>query len=88
MNTVGLRRAGFSDDDVAALKDAVKKIWFTKGVTFNQAIAGFDLMNGINPQVKHMIEFLHRRNAGKNGRYLESLRTSPVVESSSDAKKS
>jgi len=80
LNTVGLRRAGFTDDDVAALKEAVRKIWFTKGISFNQAIASFDLMNGINPQVKHMIEFLHRRNAGKNGRYLEGLRTTPIVD--------
>jgi UDP-N-acetylglucosamine acyltransferase len=80
MNTVGLRRAGFTDDDIAALKDAVRKIWFTKGTTFNQAIASFDLMNGINPQVRHMIEFLQRRNAGKNGRYLEGQRNSPLTE--------
>ena len=38
-------------------------------------------------QVKHMVEFLQRRNAGKNGRYLEGLRTTPIVEPS-EARKS
>jgi len=31
-------------------------------------------MNGQNPRVKMMIEFLRRRDSGKHGRYLESLR--------------
>jgi hypothetical protein len=31
-----------------------------------------EMLNGINPHVKQLIEFLQRRNAGKNGRYLEA----------------
>jgi hypothetical protein len=27
-----------------------------------------------------MVEFLRRRDQGKHGRYLESLRTTPVIE--------
>jgi len=75
LNTIGLKRAGFTDDDIAALKDAVRKIWFGRKKTFSQSLAEFDLMNGMNPHVKEMVEFLRRRDLGKHGRYLESLRT-------------
>jgi UDP-N-acetylglucosamine acyltransferase len=80
LNAVGLRRAGFQEADVQALKDAVRKIWFGRKKNFSKSLAEFDLMNGINPHVKQMVEFLHRRNKGKHGRYLESLRLSAVVE--------
>jgi UDP-N-acetylglucosamine acyltransferase len=76
LNTIGLKRAGFSDDDILALKEAVRKIWFGRKKNFAASLAEFDLMNGINPRVKELVEFLRRRDLGKHGRYLESLRTS------------
>jgi UDP-N-acetylglucosamine acyltransferase len=75
LNTIGLKRAGFSDDDIACLKEAVRKIWFGRKKAFSQSLAEFALMNGINPHVKEMIEFLRRRDSGKHGRYLEGQRT-------------
>ena len=74
VNTIGLRRAGFSEDDITALKDAVRKLWFGRRKNFAAELAAFDLMNGINPHVRTMVEFLQRRDRGKHGRYLESLR--------------
>jgi hypothetical protein len=44
-------------------------------MAFSQVLADFDVMNGINPHVKRMIEFLRRRDLGKHGRYLDSLRS-------------
>jgi len=73
LNLVGLRRAGFSEEDIAALEEAYRRL-FGKRTPFSKAMAEFDLQNGINPQVKEMIEFLRRRDSGKHGRYLESLR--------------
>jgi UDP-N-acetylglucosamine acyltransferase len=75
LNTVGLRRAGFSDDDIVSLKDAVRRLWFGREKRFANALSEFDVMNGINPHVKRMVEFLQRRDRGKHGRYLEGLRT-------------
>ncbi|MEA2707721.1 MAG: UDP-N-acetylglucosamine acyltransferase [Phycisphaerales bacterium] len=75
LNAIGLKRAGFTDEDILALKDAVRRIWFGRKKTFSQSLAEFDLMNGINPHVKRMVEFLRERDLGKHGRYLESLRT-------------
>jgi hypothetical protein len=57
--------------------DAARRMFFDrdKEKSFSQVLAEFDTMNGINPHVKYMIEFLRRRDLGKHGRYLESLRS-------------
>ncbi len=75
MNSEGLRRAGFSEADIEEIEEAGRKLFFNRDKpTFAAALADFDLQNGIHPQVKALVEFLRRRNAGKHGRYLESLR--------------
>jgi UDP-N-acetylglucosamine acyltransferase len=75
MNTEGLRRAGFSEADIEEIEEAGRRLFFNREKpTMAAALAEFDLQNGIHPQVKLLVEFLHRRYAGKNGRYLESLR--------------
>jgi UDP-N-acetylglucosamine acyltransferase len=75
LNTVGLRRAGFADADIEALKDAVRRLWFGRKKRFAQELAEFDVMNGINPRVRELVQFLQRRDRGKHGRWLEGLRT-------------
>lgn len=74
LNTVGLRRAGFGDDDIEALEDATRRLFIAKNKPFARELAEFDMQNGINPHVKKMVQFLLRRDTGKHGRYLESLR--------------
>lgn len=74
LNEVGLRRGGFSDSDIEALDLAARRLFFNREKPFSAAMKEFDTMNGINPQVRRMIEFLRRRDQGRHGRYLESLR--------------
>lgn len=74
LNEVGLRRGGFTDDDIVALDDAARKFFISKSKPLAVTMAEFDLSNGINSHVKTMIDFLRRRDSGKYGRYLESLR--------------
>jgi len=74
-NTLGLQRFGFSGPDIEAIDDAVRRLFISKKVPFAQAIAEFDTMNGINPHVKKLVEFLRERDLGKHGRYLEKFRT-------------
>jgi UDP-N-acetylglucosamine acyltransferase len=74
LNAVGLRRAGVSESDIEALEDACRRLFYREK-PFSVAMAEFDTMNGLNRYVKDMINFLKRRDAGKHGRYLESLRT-------------
>lgn len=73
-NTLGLKRCGFADSDIEAIDDAVRRLFISKKVPFSEAIAQFDTMNGINPHVKKMVEFLRERDQGKHGRYLERFR--------------
>lgn len=73
LNKVGLARAGYTQADIEALDDACRRLFYREK-PFAVALAEFDTLNGINPQVKRMIEFLRRRDAGRHGRYLESLR--------------
>jgi len=71
LNVVGLQRAGFSEDDIAALEDATKRLFKSKEKPLAATMSEFETMNGVNPQVKKMIEFLRRRTAGKHGRALQ-----------------
>jgi len=73
LNKVGLRRTGYSDADIEALENAYRRL-FGRKKPMAVAMAEFDTMNGLNPYVKQMVEFLQRRSIGKNGRYLEALR--------------
>jgi UDP-N-acetylglucosamine acyltransferase len=74
LNVVGLRRAGFSNEDISALDQIARKLFFNKEKPFSVTLSEYNTLNGINPHVKHLVEFLRRRNAGQHGRYLEGLR--------------
>lgn len=74
VNAVGMKRASFTENDIEALEDATRRLFGGRKKTFSAAMAEFDTLNGINPLVKELIEFLRRRDQGKFGRYLESLR--------------
>jgi len=73
-NEEGLRRGGFSEEDIAAIDNACRRLFCDKEKPFAVVMKEFDTQNGLNPQVKKMIEFLRLRDKGKHGRYLESLR--------------
>ena len=73
LNAVGVRRAGFSDEEIEQLNDACRNL-FSRRKPLAVAMAEYDLMNGINPHVKQMIESIRKRDDGKHGRYLEGLR--------------
>jgi UDP-N-acetylglucosamine acyltransferase len=73
-NKLGLERSGFPSEDIDAIEEAVRRLFISKRTPFAQALGEFDTMNGINPHVKRLVEFLRERDLGKHGRYLESLR--------------
>ena len=66
LNYHGMKRAGLPPEDIAALKDAYRRLFLRKKA-MSLAMAEFDTLNGLNPHVKDMIEFLRRRDRGKNG---------------------
>jgi UDP-N-acetylglucosamine acyltransferase len=73
LNSVGLRRGGIPEEDIAALEDAARKL-FSRRRPIAMTLEEFGSNNGLNPRVKQIVDFLRRRNLGKHGRYLESLR--------------
>jgi UDP-N-acetylglucosamine acyltransferase len=73
LNAVGLRRNGFGEDDIDALERATRRLFFGREKPFSVTLRELD-SGGVNAHVKTMIDFLHRRNAGRHGRYLEALR--------------
>jgi UDP-N-acetylglucosamine acyltransferase len=73
INSTGLRRNGFAEEDVEALEDAHRQL-FHRDRPFAVGRAQFDLGNGINPYVKRLIDFLDRRSASRHGRAQESQR--------------
>lgn len=83
INGVGLERSGFSQTDIAALKDAFMQLFSRRarnsGIVMTDRVQVMLEVPGLNPHVRNLCEFLMRSFAhGRHGRYLESLRNDPV----------
>lgn len=83
VNGVGLERSGYSNDDIAALKDGFMKLFARRarlsGVPIRDRVQLILDSLGVNAHVRYLCEFLMRGFAeGRHGRYLEALRADPV----------
>ena len=74
VNTVGLKRAGFSEAEIHDIKQICRKLFGRKRQPFASILAEVESNAAASPHVKMLIEFLKRRNEGRHGRYLESQR--------------
>ena len=74
VNCEGMKRGGLSATEIEQIEDAARRLFFNREKPFAAALADFDTLNGLPPRVKALVEFLHRRNSGKHGRYLEGKR--------------
>ncbi len=63
LNTVGLSRHGFTDDQIARVKDAYK-ILFRSKMGLNEALSKLKAEHGGHSEIDHLIEFL---NGSKRG---------------------
>ena len=63
INTVGLRRSGFSSAAIDCLRRAYKII-FRKGLTVQQALAELELLQNDCPEVTPMIDVLNQSTRG------------------------
>jgi UDP-N-acetylglucosamine acyltransferase len=77
VNATGLRRAGLCEEDITALDEACRVLFSRRKnkKPFALALAEYQTCDGLNSHVKELIEFLVLRDSGKNGRYLEALRS-------------
>ena len=90
VNTEGLRRANVPAAEIQAIETACRHLFFNKKQNFAATLAQFDVNNGLSPGVKNLVQFLHRRDQGLHGRYLESFRTDkkPRPEANGEQKSS
>lgn len=63
LNVVGLRRRGFSNDDISTLKNAYD-MFYNSGVNFSQAKEKIKETYGDVPVVKELLDFFARSNRG------------------------
>lgn len=63
LNTVGLKRHGFSDSTVAELKKAYKILFRDKG-TLKEAIKKVQVELPYTEEIKHLIEFIEKNKRG------------------------
>lgn len=73
VNVVGLERRGFTPERIEALENAYKMIWRSKH-TANEALKKLSEKKDQHPEILTLIKFLQNMQAGKFGRYRESLR--------------
>ena len=74
LNKEGLERARFSVEDIEALHAACRRL-FRRTQPLAEIMKVMAEENGHNPQVKKLLDFLHRRDQGLHGRYLEGRRS-------------
>jgi len=74
VNVVGLKRGGFSEERIEALKEAHRRIFRTTKIRMEVLL---DMKNSsdLTPEVEYLVEFLLRAARGKHGRAREALRT-------------
>lgn len=66
INSIGMQRRGFSDEDVRAMRFAYKKMFLNKGVNVQEAIEIMlsDEKYGSNPNIKKLVDFIQSSERG------------------------
>ncbi len=73
VNTIGLKRAGFTTEEIEELRIAHRKLWRSGGAR-GAALEELRGEPNLGPHVKHLIESMDRTDLGLKGRYRESRR--------------
>lgn len=63
LNTVGLQRGGYSEEQIARIKDAYK-ILFRSKLGLNEALAKLRAAHGGQPEIDHLLEFIGSSKRG------------------------
>lgn len=82
-NLVGLKRRGFSDEDLMALKDAHRLIW-RSGLPKSESTALVEQRYPNNPEVRILLESLRSTDRGRKGRAREVLRAGTMLDAEDD----
>lgn len=71
VNVVGLRRNGFSEEEISALKKAHREI-FRKTLVRREILDEIEREETLSPAVRYLVHFLRAAEHGKQGRAQES----------------
>ena len=74
VNTVGIERAGFSQDKINAIKEVFKQLFRTEVLNRKQILSELESQGELLQETRVLIEFFNNVDKGKQGRYRESLR--------------
>jgi len=75
VNSIGLRRRGFANDAIDALRKAQRLIWRSH-LTAAQAMASLESKRDtLTPEVLSLLDFLRDTHAGRQGRGREAMRS-------------
>ena len=83
-NAVGLKRRGFSDDQLLALKDAHRLIW-RSGLPKGEAMAIIEQRYPANADIKILLDALRATDRGRKGRAREQRREGNLLEGEEDS---
>ena len=72
VNTKGLARNGFTEEQIEAVKQVYKKLF--RAGNFTGALDELIQLNVQDPVIRYLIEFMQHSLEGKYGRYRESIR--------------
>jgi UDP-N-acetylglucosamine acyltransferase len=70
VNTVGLQRHGYTEEQIAALRDAHRHL-FRSRLPRSEALAGLEGRQDLTPEVSELCQFLRRIERGHRGRSRE-----------------
>lgn len=74
VNVVGLERAGFSSEQIEAIKGAFNKIFRQEVLNQGKILEELERQDGLIPQVGELIVFMRNSMKGKYGRHREVTR--------------
>jgi len=75
VNVIGMKRNGYSEDAINAIKEAHRLIFRSGGaLSMSKAFEELEARHGSIPEILYLIEFLRNKQKGKNGRAREALR--------------
>jgi UDP-N-acetylglucosamine acyltransferase len=63
LNTIGLQRNGFGEEQIARVKEAYKVV-FRSGTPLKEALAQLDAQMGREPEIAHLVAFLRKSERG------------------------
>ena len=76
VNAEGLRRGGVPAQEIDEIEKAARQLFFARKNKrpFAAVLSAYEADPATHPRVQELVAFLRRRDAGKSGRYRESLR--------------